>query len=154
MSSACNPDIVPVLEAIASGVSGRVGALVSFTAIPCRVESGIGVEPFCPDGVAPGTLMDVFPVACAEGSSVPKSDFDPSFLPKPESPLYAIVRTKSSPLLWTDQGYALIYSTPYTWGAELYVDQGHITSFVSCGPTPADAVRGVPPEDMVLAPRT
>ena len=49
--------------------------------------------------------------------------------------------------------YALIYSTPTSWGAQLYVDHGHITSFVSCGPTPAEAVRGVPPEDMVLAPR-
>ncbi|HXU24162.1 MAG TPA: hypothetical protein VN697_09050, partial [Tepidiformaceae bacterium] len=128
-----NPEIDPVLDAIASGDSARVGALVSFTPIACRIESGIGVEPYCPDGVAPGTPMNVFPVACAEGSSVPRADFDPSFLPGPDSPLYAIVRTVPFPMLSTEKGYALIYSTPYVWGAQLYIDGGRIVSFVSCG---------------------
>ncbi|HXU23558.1 MAG TPA: hypothetical protein VN697_05965, partial [Tepidiformaceae bacterium] len=101
----------------------------------------------------PGTLMDVFPVACAEGSSVPRADFDPSFLPGPDSPLYAIVRTVPFPMLSTEKGYALIYSTPYVWGAQLYIDGGRIVSFVSCGASPADAVGCVPPEDVILAPR-
>jgi hypothetical protein len=144
-----NAAVDVVLAAIESGDPAKVTGLVKFTSIPCRTVSGIGVEPFCPEGVAVGTPLEVFPTACAEGTSIVKDAFTAQFLPGIESNPFAVIRSHG---FWSGaEGYAILYRTPYPWGAQLYLDDGgHITSFVSCGPKSEDVLASTPASDILL----
>lgn len=128
--------------------------MVRFTSIACRRVSGIGVEPFCPDGVVVGTPIEVFPKACAEGTSIPKEKFQPGFLVDLKAGVYVVVRRSAGGgVQWPFGTYAILYNTPYPWRAQVCLDgDGHIVSFVTCGATSQQMLDGTDAVDVVLVP--
>lgn len=84
-------EVDAVLSAIDGGDQDRLGGLLQFSDIRCRhVIRDAGDLPACPDGVADGTLISVFPESFCEGSYVYEGDEPAAFDALKASSLFAV----------------------------------------------------------------
>ena len=69
-----NPDVDPVLAAVASGNPEELRALIQYTNAPCTRAEGLGGPPKCREGEIDGTMLEVLPMLDSEGGFLRKEE--------------------------------------------------------------------------------
>ena len=92
-----NPEIDPVLAAVASGDPEELHALIDYTSAPCTTADGLGGPPKCREGEAEGTMLEVLPSISSEGGHIRKEEIS-SWQGVDASALYAIYKVADTAL--------------------------------------------------------
>jgi hypothetical protein len=140
-----------IIEAIVNGDSEALAGLVEFLEFECSTEPGGG--PACPDGVADGTAVQVFPfAACQPEYLFSEADVLEAFaglLDGTTFYLYAVYSDPPSPA-GDAAAYRILFGTLDEEGVAIDVSAaGAIVASVQCGPPVNMIVSGA---DFVLAP--
>jgi hypothetical protein len=67
------PKVDAILDALLTGKSDSIPALIAYESAPCTKKEGLGGPPKCQPDEAEGTMVDVLPTMGPEGSFLPKS---------------------------------------------------------------------------------
>ena len=73
-NQAIKDELQPIMEAMYSETLEGTLALMQFIEVPCANVDGLGGPPPCPEGVAEGTALEVFPTLSSHGSLVSREE--------------------------------------------------------------------------------
>jgi hypothetical protein len=149
-----------VLGALESGNAARIAAHFRLQPIGCITEPvGIPSPPFCKEGQAKGTPVEVMPVAGCEGEYLERFELPAvaDRLAKPGLRLFAVhhqTATRPGPANFPLPRFIVILNDPATnTGMQLSVDGGYIQGiWWGCGATARQLLRDVPAASFILAP--
>ena len=96
-NSVVKDELGPILKTVVSGSDADRLALLQFANVPCANVEGLGGPPPCPEGVAEGTEVEVFPVLGSEGSLLNLEEMTNMMLDLQINSLYAVYRETSNP---------------------------------------------------------
>ena len=152
-------EIMPVLEALFWGSTQERRSLVQTVTVGCTTADGLGGPPKCAAGEAEGTLVEVFPIAGAEGYFVRPEEIERT-LEFTVDGLYAVYQPVpgADPVeYWPVGEYALLFerqmndlSQPVT----LFVQDGKIVrlGFASHPMDPAQSLSAIALDHILIPP--
>lgn len=137
--------IQPVLDALAAHDAGRLKELIRYTDVKCITKAnGLDPAPFCPAGVAAGTVVQGFPVGNCEGRYLLPTEVDALALPGVDAQLYGVLRLPAgaSPSWLPPAAYELIWDRAGFGGFfGLDGDGRLLDAFFGCARTPAQVAQ-------------
>lgn len=151
-------EIMPVLEAFFWGTIEDRRSLVQFLTTACTTADGLGGPPKCAPGEAQGTLVEVFPIAGAEGHFVRPEEIDRTLEFNVDG-LYAVYRPTPGvdpEEYWPTGVYVLLFeremlnaSLPIT----LHIQDGKLVRLGFSHPVdPAELLNEIPLNQILLTP--
>ena len=160
-NQAVKDELKPIMEAMFSGMTDDTLALLQFVKVPCANIDGLGGPPPCPEGVAEGTPLEVFPTLSSHGSLVSREEITnmlaTSLLVKD---LYAVYIEEPNPnaeSYYQPGEYAMLFDRemndmpiPVT----LQVKDGRIVRIdYHIGTSPEEMLKGIPVEKVIVSPQ-
>lgn len=160
-TEAVKDELRPIMKAMFSGFVDDKVALLQFIQIPCANVDGLGGPPACPEGVAEGTALEVFPNLGAEGSWATLEDMTAMFtnLNLQVKSLYAVYRESPNPNAepyYQPGEYAMLFERELNeipLPIVLQVTDGRIVRIdYHIGISPEEILKQVAVEQIVIAP--
>ena len=158
-NQAIKDELGPIMKAMLGGSLDEQVAVIQYSIIACATVDALGGPPPCPEGVAEGTELEVFPILGSEGSFVaPENmlDFLNSSLLKN---LYAVYRVTPNPNIepyFPEGEYAMLFErnlNDISLPVVLRVMDGKIVRMdFSIGVPAADLLTAVPVENVLITP--
>lgn len=158
-NQAIKDELGPIMKAMLGGSLDEQVAVIQYSIIACATVDALGGPPPCPEGVAEGTELEVFPILGSEGSFVaPENmlDFLNSSLLKN---LYAVYRVTPNPNIepyFPEGEYAMLFErnlNDISLPVVLRVMDGRIVRMdFSIGVPAADLLTAVPVENVLITP--
>jgi hypothetical protein len=135
-------------------------AVMQYSRIACTTVEGLGGPPPCPEGVAEGTEIEVFPTLGSEGSFVAPENMQTFLSNSILKSLYAVYRVKPNPNIepyFPEGEYAMLFErdlNDISLPVVLRVVDGRIVRMdFSFGVSAADLLKEVPVEDVLVTPQ-
>ena len=146
-----------IIAAALSGDARALEEMVRYSSIPCEAPPrSLGGPPECEPGEAPGTRVDVLPVAQCEGYFLRGDQVGEPLrtLVSSEPSLYAVFRAPDS---WERGEYAVVFSVQgpeqLIFGQELVIEDGRLVLVkFGCAQTAAQLVESAGDVEFVLPP--
>ena len=154
------PALDAALDALFSGDRAAVASLIAFTPTDCMAEPpGLGSPPMCPEGIADGTTIDVFPASNCHGYYVFPEDMDNKVdtMTARGAELYEVYEVSDS---YPPGTHAAVYTGAIADARPddayvVFITRGRITGYKSgCSTTPADFGARRPVETRLVPPPT
>lgn len=149
-----------ILRAMLGGSLDEQIAVIRYTRIACATVEGLGGPPPCPEGVAGGTEIEVFPTLGSEGSFVAPENMQTFLSNSILKNLYAVYRVKPNPNIepyFPEGEYAMLFErdlNDISLPVVLRVMDGRIVRMdFSFGVSAADLLKEVPVEDVLVTPQ-
>ena len=159
-NQAIKDELGPIMKAIFSGSITDQLAVFQYTKVGCTNRDGLGGPPKCPEGVAEGTIMEVFPVLGSEGSFTAPEDMENLLTNTLLKGLYAVHRVTPGPNdepYYPVGEYAMLFErdiNDVSLPIILRVLDGKVVRMdFRFGVTPEDILKDVPVEDILIAPQ-
>jgi hypothetical protein len=159
-NQAVRDELQPILNAVFSGSDEDRLALIQFVNIPCANVEGLGGPPSCPEGVAEGTEMKVFPVLGSEGSLLSLEEVTNIMSDLQVKDLYAVYRETPNPNAepyYQTGEYAMLFereTSDLQLPVVFQVRDGRIVRIdYHIGVSPEDILKEIPIEQVVIAPQ-
>jgi hypothetical protein len=161
-NKAVKDELGPVMKAMFSGFVDDKIALLQFIQVPCANVDGLGGPPACPEGVAEGTALEVFPNLGAEGSWATLEDMTMMFtnLNLQVKSLYAVYRQTPNPNAepyYQPGEYAMLFERDINdmpLPIVLQVTKGRIVRIdYRIGISPEDILKEIPVDQIIIAPQ-
>lgn len=159
-NQAVKDELQPILRAMLGGYLNERIAVIQYTRIACATVEGLGGPPPCPDGVAEGTEIEVFPTLGSEGSYVAPENMQAFLENSSVKSLYAIYRVTSNPNLeqYLPEGeYAILFERDMNdipLPVVLQVLDGKIVRMdFRFGISAADLLKEIPVENVLVTPQ-
>lgn len=157
---AIKDELQPILKAMFSGFINDKVALLQFVQVPCANVDGLGGPPPCPEGVAEGTALEVFPTLASEGSLVTLEEITNMFINNLQvKSLYAVYSVEPNPNAepyYQPGEYAMLferYINDMPIPVVLQVTDGKIVRIdYHIGITPEEMLKQIPVEQVIIAP--
>ncbi len=152
------PGVNIAVQAVMSRNAPRIAAHFKLSSIGCITEPvGFPSPPFCKEGQAKGTPVDVLLVVGCDGSLREASELArvSQQLAAPDLRLYAVYRrlAPQDPVAPPDGDYRVILNQPGSTSIELGIDGGQIVSvWFGCGATATEMAARVPKASWILPP--
>ena len=160
VNQAVKDELQPILKAILGGMLNEQIALIQYARIPCATVEGLGGPPPCPEGVAEGTEIEVFPTLGSEGSYVAPENMELFLNSSIVKSLYAVYRVTPNPNLepYIPEGeYAMLFErdmNDISLPVILHVVEGKIVRMdFRFGITAADLLKEIPVENVLVTPQ-
>ena len=172
MISACAPateidskdaikdELQPILRAMLGGSINEQIAVMQYTSTACATGEGLGGPPPCLEGVAEGTIVDVFPVLGSEGSFVKPEDMEMFLNDSILKSLYAIYRVTPNPNIepyYPEGAYAMLFERDLNdipLPVILQVQDGKVVRMdFRFGISAADLLKEIPVENILVTPQ-
>jgi hypothetical protein len=149
-----------ILRAMLGGSLDEQIAVIQYTRIACTTVEGLGGPPSCPEGVAEGTEIEVFPTLGSEGSFVAPENMQTFLNNSILKSLYAVYRVKPNPNIepyFPEGEYAMLFErnlNDVSLPVVLRVVDGRIVRMdFSFGVSAADLLKEVPVENVLVTPQ-
>lgn len=159
-NQAVRDELQPILKAVFSGSDEDRLALIQFVNTPCANVEGLGGPPPCPEGVAEGTEMEVFPVLGSEGSLLSLEEVTNMMSDLQVKDLYAVYRETPNPNAepyYQTGEYAMLFereTSDLQLPMVFQVKDGRIVRVdYHIGVSPEDILKEIPIEQVVIAPQ-
>jgi hypothetical protein len=161
-NEAVKDELRPIMRAMFSGFVDDKVALLQFIQVPCANVEGLGGPPACPEGVAEGTALEVFPNLGAEGSWAAQEEMTTMFtnLNLQVKSLYAVYRETPNPNAepyYQPGEYAMLFERELNdmpLPIVLQVTDGRIVRIdYRIGISPEDMLKEIPVEQIVIVPK-
>jgi hypothetical protein len=159
-NSAIKDELAPILKAMLGGTISDQLALIEYTQTACANVEGLGGPPHCPEGIAEGTTVQVFPILGSEGSFIKPEEMQQVLTNAPVNSLYAVYRVTPNPNLesYYPQGeYAMLFERDVN-GQQLplivLVAGGKIVRIdFDRGVSAADLLKEIPAKQVIVSPQ-
>lgn len=105
-------ELEPILRAMLGGMLNEQIAVIQYTRTACATVEGLGGPPPCPEGVAEGTEVEVFPTLGPEGSFVAPENMETFLNNSIVKSLYAVYRVTPNPNIepyYPEGEYAMLF---------------------------------------------
>ena len=153
-------ELGPIMQAmIGRNVNDQI-ALLQFANVPCANVNGLGGPPPCPEGVAEGTEMEVFPVLGSEGSLLNLEEMTNMMSDLQVKNLYAVYRETPNPnteLYYQTGDYAMLFERNMDnmqLPVVFQVRDGRIVRIdYHIGISPEDILKDIPIEQILVPPQ-
>jgi hypothetical protein len=133
------PDLDRIIDAVDQKDVATLEQLVDYQVVGCTTELGAGGPPKCPNGVADGTMLRVFPVVSCEGGWTEDASETLAFFVDAARGLYAAARNPGIPDVgpdWPASDTLLVFHLQQPYGAaagRIHVSAGRIVAvWYSC----------------------
>jgi hypothetical protein len=153
-------ELGPILRVMLGGALDDQIAVIQYTRVACTTVEGLGGPPPCPEGVAEGTEIEVFPTLGSEGSFVAPENMQTFLSNSILKSLYAVYRVKPNPNIepyFPEGEYAMLFErdlNDISLPVVLRVVDGRIVRMdFSIGVSAADLLKEVPVEDVLVTPQ-
>jgi hypothetical protein len=159
-NSAIKDELAPIVKAMLGGTISDQLALIEYTQTACANVEGLGGPPHCPEGIAEGTTVQVFPILGSEGSFIKPEEMQQVLTNVPVNSLYAVYRVTPNPNLesYYPQGeYAMLFERDVN-GQQLplivLVAGGKIVRIdFDRGVSAADLLKEIPAKQVIVSPQ-
>jgi hypothetical protein len=159
-NQAVRDELQPILKAVVSGSDEDRLALFQFVNVPCANMEGLGGPPPCPESVAEGTDMQVFPILGSEGSLLSLEEVTNMMSDLQVKDLYAVYRETPNPNAepyYQTGEYAMLFereTSDLQLPVVFQVRDGRIVRIdYHIGVSPEDILKEIPIEQVVIAPQ-
>jgi hypothetical protein len=149
-----------ILRAMLGGSLDEQITVIQYTRIACATVDGLGGPPPCPEGIAEGTEIEVFPTLGSESSFVAPGNMQTFLNNSILKSLYAVYRVKPNPNIepyFPEGEYAMLFErnlNDVSLPVVLRVVDGRIVRMdFSFGVSVADLLKEVPLEDVLVTPQ-
>lgn len=157
---AVRDELQPIMEAMFSGMLDRTLALMQFIEVACANVDGLGGPPPCPEGVAEGTALEVFPTLSSHGALVSREEMTNMLSSMQVKNLYAVYSVEPNPNAepyYQPGEYAMLFERhindmpiPVT----LQVKDGRIVRIdYHIGTSPEEMLKEIPVEKVLVTPQ-
>jgi len=112
INQAVKDELQPIMSAMLGGTINDQIAVIQYTRTACTTVDGLGGPPPCPEGVAKGTELEVFPTLGSEGSYITPENMEVFLSSSIVKSLYAVYRVTPNPNLepYIPEGeYAMLF---------------------------------------------
>lgn len=159
-NQAIKDELGPVAKAMLGGNLGEQIAVIQYSQIACANVEGLGGPPPCPEGVAEGTKLQVFPIFGSESSFIAPENMETFLNNSILKNLYAIYRVTPNPNIepyFPEGRYAMLFErsvNDISLPVVLRVMDGKIVRMdFSIGAPAADLLKGISVENMLVTPQ-
>lgn len=159
-NQALKDSLQPILRAMLGGSIDDQLAAIQYSQVACANMDGLGAPPRCPEGVAEGTVMQVFPMLGSESSFAKPEEMAGVLDRAIVKGLYAVYRVTPNPNIepWFPEGeYAMIFErdmNDISLPVVLRVLNGKIVRMdFSAGVSAADLLKEIPVEHVLVTPQ-
>jgi len=153
-------ELQPILRAMLGGNLDEQITVIQYTRIACATVEGLGGPPPCPEGVAEGTEIEVFPTLGSEGSYVVPENMQTFLNNSIVKSLYAVYRVTPNPNLepYLPEGeYAMLFERDINdipLPVVLQVLDGKVIRMdFRFGISAADLLKEIPVENVLVTPQ-
>lgn len=157
---AVKDELEPILRAMLSGMLNEQIALVQYTRTACATVEGLGGPPPCPEGVAEGTEVKVFPTLGSEGAFVVPENMEVFLNNSIVKSLYAVYRVTPNPNIepyYPEGEYAMLFERDINdipLPVILQVEDGKIVRMdFRFGISAMDLLKEIPVENILVTPQ-
>jgi len=159
-SQAVKDEVKPIMKALFSGMIDDTLALMQFINVPCANVDGLGGPPPCPEGVAEGTALEVFPTLSSHGALISREEATNMLVNLHVKSLYAVYSVEPNPNAepyYQPGECAMLFERfindmpiPVTF----QVKDGRIVRIdYHIGITPEEILKGIPVEKVLVSPQ-
>ncbi|HAV78596.1 MAG TPA: hypothetical protein DCX53_14705 [Anaerolineae bacterium] len=159
-SQVVKDELQPIMEAVYSDTLEGTLALMQFVEISCANVEGLGGPPPCPEGVAEGTLLEVFPTLSSHGALVSREEFTNMLLNLQVKNLYAVYLEEPNPNAepnYQPGEYAMLFERELNdmpIPVVLQVKDGRIVRIdYHIGISPEEMLKGISVEKVLVSPQ-
>ena len=159
-NEAIKNELEPILRAMLSERINDQIAVIQYTSTACATVEGLGGPPPCLDGIAEGTIVEVFPVLGSEGSFVEPENMETFLNNSIVKSLYAVYRVTPNPNIepyFPEGEYAMLFERDMNdifQPVVLRVQDGKIVRMdFRMGISPEDILKEIPMEQIVVTPQ-
>ena len=160
VNQALKSELQPILRAMLGGSINDQIAVIQYARIACANAEGLGGPPPCPEGVAEGTELEVFPTLGSEGSYITPENMETFLNNSIVKNLYAVYRVTTNPNLepYIPEGkYAMLFERDMNdipLPVVLHVVGGKIVRMdFRFGISAADLLKEIPVENVLVTPQ-
>jgi len=160
INQALKDELGPIMQAMLGPSLTDRANVIQYSQIACANVEGLGGPPSCPEGVAEGTELEVFPTLGGEGSYVAPENMEAFFNNFLLKNLYAVYRVTPNPNIepyYPEGEYAMIFErniNDISLPVVLRVMDGKIVRMdFSVGTPAADLLAAIPVEDVLITPQ-
>jgi len=153
-------ELAPIMQAMLGGSLDEQVAMIQYSQIACETEEGLGGPPPCPEGVAEGTELEVFPILGSEGSFVAPDNMQTFLNNSILKSLYAVYRVTPNPNIepyFPEGEYAMLFErnmNDISLPVVLRVMNGRIVRMdFNVGVPASDLLAAVPVENVLITPQ-
>ena len=159
-NQAVKDELGPIMRAIFSGIVTDQLSVIQYTKVGCANQDGLGGPPKCPEGVAEGTVVEVFPVLGSEGSFSSPAEMENLLTNTSLKGLYAVYRVTPNPNIkpyYPEGEYAMVFErdiNDQSLPIILRVQDGMIVRMdFRFGITPEEILKEIPVADVIIVPQ-
>jgi hypothetical protein len=159
-SQAVMAELEPILRAMLGGTLTEQIAVIQYTRTACATVEGVGGPPPCPEGVAEGTEVEVFPTLGSEGSFVTPENMETFLNNSILNNLHAVYRITPNPNIepyFPEGEYAMLFErsmNDISLPVVLRVVDGKVVRMdFSFGISAADLLKEIPVENVIVSPQ-
>ena len=159
-NQALKDELQPIMVAMLGPSLTDRADVIQFSQIACANVEGLGGPPSCPEGVAEGTELEVFPTLGGEGSYVAPENIETFFNNFLLKNLYAVYRVTPNPNIepyYPEGEYAMIFErniNDISLPVVLRVMDGKVVRMdFSVGTPAANLLTAVPVENVLITPQ-
>ena len=159
-NQAVRDELQPIMRAMFSGIITDQLSVIQYTKVGCTNQDGLGGPPKCPEGVAEGTVMEVFPMLGPEGTFSNPAEMENLLINTSLKGLYAVYRVTPGP---NDEPYYPVGEYAMVFERDindlplpiiLRVQDGKIVRMdFRFGISPEDLLKEIPVEQVLIAPQ-
>ncbi len=130
---------------------------VQFLTTPCTTGDGLGGPPKCEEGMADGTLVEVFPLSDAEGSYATRDTLDEviQFWLKELHAVYMVPSDAYEEPHWPAGEFGLVYERDVNdvqFPVTVFVEDGKIVRIAYHYITVEEQMQNIPVENVLISP--
>ena len=159
-NQALKDELQPIMVAMLGPSLSDQVSVIQYAQIACANVEGLGGPPSCPEGVAEGTELEVFPMLGGEGSFIAPENMEIFFNNFLLKNLYAVYRVTPNPNIepyFPEGEYAMIFErniNDISLPVVLRVMDGKVVRMdFSVGTPAADLLAAVPVENVLITPQ-
>lgn len=159
-NQAVKDELQPILRVMLGGSLDEQISVIQYTRIACATVEGLGGPPPCPEGVAEGTEIEVFPTLGSEGSYIVPENMQIFLNTSIVKSLYAVYRVTPNPNLepyFPEGEYAMLFErnmNDIPLPVILQVLDGKVVRMdFRFGISAADLLKEIPVENVLVTPQ-
>ena len=159
-NQAVKDELQPILRAMLGGSLDEQIAVIQYTRTACATVEGLGGPPPCPEGIAEGTEVEVFPTLGSEGSFIAPENMETFLNNSILKSLYAVYRVTPNPNIepyFPEGDYAMLFErnvNDIPLPVVLRVLDGRVVRMdFSFGVSAANLLKEIPVENVLVTPQ-